>query len=249
MSPSPRATRTTTANRSSAGKTRHGNRLIAALPRADRAHLSAAGKSVELVFAETLYEPGARIRHVYFPLDGFISDVTAVDGHAALEVGLIGDEGMCGVALALGVGVSANRAVVQGDGSALRIGVVAFRHELERSRVLRRILNRYVSVLMTQLAQAAGCISTHVVEQRLARWLLMSHDRARADSFSVTHAFLAGMLGVRRVGVTEAAGVLQRKKLIRYARGRVEIVNRRGLEAASCHCYRIDRDTYRRLLG
>jgi CRP-like cAMP-binding protein len=223
--------------------------LLAALPQAERARLLAAGEPVELVFAETLYAPGARIRHVYFPLDGFISDITATDGHAALEVGLIGNEGMCGIALALGVDVSAHRAVVQGTGTALRIGAVSFRRELRRSVALRSLLNRYVSVLLTQLAQTAICISSHLVEQRLARWLLMSHDRAHTDTFSVTHAFLASMLGVRRVGVTEAAGALQRKKLIRYARGRVEIVNRRGLEAAACGCYATDRDTYQRLLG
>jgi CRP-like cAMP-binding protein len=225
------------------------NRLLAALPRADRVHLLAAGKPVELVFAEILYEPGARIRYVYFPLDGFISDVVTIDGQAALEVGLIGNEGMCGIALALGVDVSANRAVVQGAGSALRIGVAAFRRELEHSRALRRLLNRYASVLLAQLAQTASCISLHFVEQRLARWLLMSHDRAHSDTFSVTHAFLAGMLGVRRVGVTEAAGALQEKMLIHYARGKVRIANRRGLEAAACGCYSSDRDTYRRLLG
>lgn len=225
------------------------NRLIAALPRAARTRLLAAGKRVELVFAKVLYQPGARIRHVYFPIDGFISDVAAVDGHATLEVGLIGSEGMCGIDVALGVDVSANRAVVQGAGFALRIEAAVFRRELQRSPALRRILHRYAVVLLTQLAQTASCIGLHVVEQRLARWLLMSHDRAHADTFSVTHAFLAGMLGVRREGVTQAAGALQRKKLIRYARGSVHISNRRGLEAAACRCYRSDCDTWQRLLG
>ncbi len=156
---------------------------------------------------------------------------------------------MCGIALALGVNVSANRAVVQGAGTALRIGAANFRRELKRSVALRSLLNRYVSVLLIQLAQTASCISAHLVKQRLARWLLMSHDRAHADTFSVTHAFLAGMLGVRRVGVTEAAGALQSRQLIRYARGRVKIVDRHGLEAAACGCYAIDRDTYRQVLG
>lgn len=229
--------------------TLHENRLVAALPRADRARVLAACKRVELEFAAVMHQPGDRIRYVYFPLDGFISDIAAVDGRAGLEVGLIGSEGMCGITLALGVAVSANRAVVQGPGSALRLGAAAFRRELHHSPALRRILDRYVVVLLAQLAQSAGCIGSHVVEQRLARWLLMSHDRAHADAFSVTHAFLASMLGVRREGVTQAAGALQRRKLIRYARGRVEILDRRGLEAAACGCYRIDRATYRRLLG
>ena len=225
------------------------NRLVAALPRAERARLLACGKLVELVFAEVLYEPNTRIRHVYFPLDGFISDIAAVDDRAALEVGLIGREGVCGIAVALGVDVSANRAMVQGTGSALRIGVVAFRRELQRSPALQRLLGRYAVVLLTQLAQTAGCIASHVVEQRLARWLLMSHDRAHDDTFSITHAFLADMLGVRRVGVTQAAGTLQKRRLIRYARGRVHISSRRGLEAAACRCYGTDCDTWQRLLG
>lgn len=156
---------------------------------------------------------------------------------------------MCGIAVALGVDVSANRAVVQGAGLALRIEAAAFRRELQRSFALRRTLHRYAVVLLTQLAQTASRIGLHVVEQRLARWLLMSHDRAHVDTFSVIHAFLAGMLGVRREGVTQAAGTLPRKKLIRYARGSVHISNRRGLEAAACRCYRSDRDSWQRLLG
>jgi len=242
------SSRAATANRPASNPPSR-NRLLAALPRAERARLTAVGKPAELVFGEVLCEPGARLRHVYFPGEGFISDIAAAGDHAMLEVGLIGSEGMHGIAVALGVNVSAQRSLVQGAGSALRVRAAAFRRELERSPALRRILDRYAFVLMTQLAQNALCISVHRVEQRLARWLLMSHDRAHADAFYVTHAFLANMLGVRRVGVTEAAGVLQRKKLIRYARGRVEVVNRRGLEAAACRCYRADRETWRRLLG
>ena len=192
---------------------------------------------------------GTRIRHAYFPTASFISDITPINGNSGLEVGLIGNEGMCGIALTLGVDASAHQSLVQGTGPALRIGAAAFRRERAQSPAMRRLLERYAFVLMTQLAQAAVCISSHVVEQRLARWLLMSHDRAHADTFDVTHAFLAKMLAVRRVGVTTAAGTLQKKKLIRYARGRMEIVNRRGLEAASCACYRIDRETWQRLLG
>ncbi|HEU0197669.1 MAG TPA: helix-turn-helix domain-containing protein [Nevskiaceae bacterium] len=162
---------------------------------------------------------------------------------------MIGNEGMCDVALALGVDTSATRAIVQGQGSALPVGAAAFRHELQRSRTLRRVLKRYAFVLLAQIAQTAGCIGSHVVEQRLARWLLMSHDRAHTDTFNVTHAFLATILGVRRAGVMQAAGLLQRRHLIRYTRGRVHIVSRRGLEVAACRCYRTDRETWQRLLG
>ena len=237
-----------TAKRAAADKS-HSNQLIAALPRADRTRLLAACKPVNLTLGDYLHQPGTHIRHAYFPTASFISDITPIDGNSGLEVGLIGSEGMCGIALTLGVDASAHQSLVQGAGPALRIGAAAFRRERAQSPAMRRLLERYAFVLMTQLAQAAVCISSHVVEQRLARWLLMSHDRAHADTFDVTHAFLAKMLAVRRVGVTTAAGTLQKKKLIRYVRGRMEIVNRRGLEAASCACYRIDHETYRRLLG
>jgi len=225
------------------------NRVLAAMPLEEYRCLSDGLEPVFLNFGDVLYEPGDPIRYIYFPGDSVVSLLTQVEERMALEVGLIGSEGMHGIAVALGVNVSAQRSLVQGAGSALRVHAAAFRRELERSPALRGILDRYAFVLMTQLAQNALCISVHRVEQRLARWLLMSHDRAHADAFYVTHAFLANMLGVRRVGVTEAAGVLQRKKLIRYARGRVEVVNRRGLEAAACRCYRADRETWRRLLG
>ncbi|HEX7323959.1 MAG TPA: Crp/Fnr family transcriptional regulator [Rhodanobacteraceae bacterium] len=225
------------------------NRLIAVLPRAGRTRLIAAGKLVRLVPAEVLCERSMRIRAVYFPVDGSIADVATADGCAVMGVRLVGNEGMCGVALALGVDTSTTRTVVQGEGSALRVGAAAFRRELQRNPTLRRVLNRYAFVLLAQIAQTAGCIGLHVVEQRLARWLLMSHDRAHTDTFSVTHLFLAAMLGVRRAGVTQAAGALQRRHLIRYTRGRVHIVSRRGLEAAACRCYRTDRETWQRLLG
>lgn len=225
------------------------NRLIAALPRADRARLLAACSTVELVLGEVLCEPGARLRHAWFPLDGFISLLNIAERHAQLEIGLIGDEGMFGLPLTLGAAVSSQRALVQGAGTALRIDAAALRRELQRSHALRRVLGLYAHVLMTQLAQIATCIGFHVVEQRLARWLLMTHDRARRDTFDITHAFLATMLGVRRVGVTEAASALQKKDLIRYSRGRVTIANRRGLEVAACGCYRSDRDTWQHWLG
>jgi CRP-like cAMP-binding protein len=198
--------------------------------------------------AQVLSHVGIPTRHVYFPTEGFISLVTPINGTPILEVGMVGREGMLGTQLALGVRAAPLHALVQGPGAAWRIGAVAFRRELAQSAALRRGLNRYVYVLMMQLASAASCLRFHKIEPRLARWLLMTQDRAHSDCFHVTHEFLAYMLGVRRVGVTTAASVLQRGGLIKYHRGQIQVLSRRKLEAAACSCYAADREAYSKLL-
>jgi len=216
------------------------NHLIELLPRKDCERLMAVGEPVELVLADVLYERDTVVRHVYFPVDGFVSLVTQVDKHPSLEVGMVGREGMVGAPLALGIATTPLRAIVQGAGSAWRIGAVPFRRELARSPALKQCLDRYLYVLMAQFATSAACLRFHLIEPRLARWLLMTQDRAHADSFHVTHDFLAYMLGVRRVGVTMAAGALQASGLIKYHRGELEVLDRTGLEAAACSCYAAD---------
>lgn len=224
------------------------NRLIDSMPSRDRSRIEQLCEPVDLVFGATLCEPNQHFRHVYFPVTGFISLVTTLIGHRPLEMGLIGNEGMLGVTVVLGVNAVPMAAVVQGAGTALRMTTAQLRQELRDNHLLQRTLNRYLYVLMAQLAQSAACTHFHEIEPRLARWLLLTHDRAHSDHFHLTHEFLADMLGVRRSGVTVAAGALQLKKLIRYRRGEISIIDRDGLEAASCECYGVQGDDYTRLL-
>ena len=225
------------------------NRLLEGLPRKDRDRILQRCEMVDLTFGTILCEPGSPYRHIYFPVTGFISTVATLGDHQPLEIRLIGDEGMLGATLALGVTTIPLRAVVQGTGSAWRMTAALFRSSLRDSPALLRMLKRYLYVLMAQLSQNSGCNRFHEVEARLSRWLLMTHDRAHADHFHLTHDFLADMLGVRRSGITIAAGALQRAALIGYVRGEIRILDRKGLEGRSCECYAAGIRDYARLFA
>jgi CRP-like cAMP-binding protein len=224
------------------------NHLIELLPRKDRLRLLAVSEQIELELSEILCEPGLAIRHVYFPIEASISLMALIDGSPGVEVGMVGREGMLGGQMALGMVTASVHAVVQSPGAVRRIGVNAFRSELATSPALQRGLHHYLYVRMAQMTTSAACLRFHLIGPRLARWLLMSQDRAHSDSFRVTHEFLAAMLGVRREGVTAAASALQRKGLIEYRRGNLKVLNRAGLEAAACGCYAVEQQAYAALL-
>jgi CRP-like cAMP-binding protein len=225
------------------------NSLLAGLPRRDWRRLVGQCEPVNLVFGDILCEPGDLLGHVHFPLSGFISLLATLDAQQPLEMGLIGSEGMLGVTLILGIDTAPMRAVVQGPGRALRMSRAAFRRELDASTALRKQLARYLYVLLSQLAKSAACTHFHETSPRLARWLLMTHDRAHGNHFHLTHAFLADMLGVRRSSVSLSAAEMQRGGLIAYSRGEITILDRAALERAACPCYEAERADYARLLG
>lgn len=224
------------------------NRLLTILGEQDRQKFIGLCEHVELGFADILCEQGKLNEHAYFPLDCFISLATPVDGHASIEVGLVGDEGMLGTHLVLGVAVSPLMGQVQGAGTALRIDATGLRQALTQIPMLQIELNRYIYVSMCQLSRTAVCNRFHTIGARLARWLLMTRDRAHADRFHLTHEFLAYMLGVRRAGVSTAANALQQERLISYRRGNITILDRHGLEQAACSCYAAAKALYERVL-
>jgi CRP-like cAMP-binding protein len=215
------------------------NRLLAALPRKEYQRLLPELEQVTLPFAEVVYEPGERIRHVYFPDVSVVSLLAEVADRSTLEIGLIGNEGMAGISVFMGVDMSPHRAIVQGAGTAGRMRVAVLRKEAGRKGSLHRLLQLYAHSLLTQVSQSAACNRFHVVDARLARWLLMTGDRLGRNEFRLTQDFISNMLGVRREGVNKAAGALQKDELINYSRGQIRILNRAGLEAVSCACYAI----------
>ncbi|MBA4341787.1 MAG: Crp/Fnr family transcriptional regulator [Methylibium sp.] len=225
------------------------NHLIEWLPRAARQALLALCEPVELALSNTLGESSQPAPQVYFPVDGFVSLLTVVDRHPGLETAMVGREGMLGHELALGRAPPAQRVLVQSGGRAWRISGPDFVRLLGDDAALRHCVDRYLCTQLTQLAIASACLRFHRIGPRLARWLLMGQDRAQADSFHVTHELLAQMLGVRRVGITTAAGALQRAGMIEYHRGMLRVCDRSGLELSACSCYAADQQVYQRLLG
>ena len=225
------------------------NGLIALLPARDRKRLLAQCEPTQLVLAQVVCEAGGLLSHVHFPVDAFIS-LLAVEGeHSRLEVGMVGHEGMLGVHHFLGVAQAPLHALVQGAGTSLRMAAGDFQAEVQASAALQTVMSRYVHVCMQQLATSALCLRFHEVGPRMARWLLMTQDRSRSDRFHVTQDFLSTMLGVRRVGVTAAALLLQERGLIAYHRGEMQVRDRPGLQAAACSCYARDQQTYQALLA
>ena len=220
------------------------NRLLAALPKPDFKILSAKMKTLPLAFGEPIYEAGEEIKQIYFPESGIISLLSAVDKDSTLEVGIVGSEGLAGVSVFLGVGTSPNRALVQGSGSALTISSRNFLSACKSSEKLSTAVRRYIHSLLTQISQSAVCNRYHVIEDRLSRWLLMTHDRMRTDEFQITQDFLSNMLGVRREAVNIAARDLQLRGLISYKRGHLTVIDRPGLEAAACPCYKLIKQEY-----
>ena len=213
------------------------NRLLAAVPRVEYQKMADHLDPVTVSFGEVLYEPGEPIRHVYFPQNALVALLTLVDSDSALAVSLVAREGMVGIASALGLGTSPVRAVVQVTGTALRMTAAHFRATLKDNLPLQQEVHLYTHALMVQIAQTAACNRFHLIEARLARWLLMTRDRVNADHFYLTHEFLGDMLGVRRVGVTHAAMSLKQQNLIDYSRGNIDLIDIAGLKAASCSCY------------
>ena len=229
--------------------TSYENDLISALPRVERLRLLDLCEPVKLELAQVLAEAGQTTRYAYFPTESFIALMAQVDEQHGLEVGMAGREGMLGVHLALGIAHDPLKALVQGEGAAWRVGAAPFRRELARSPALQARLHKYLYALLEQRAVSAACLRFHEIGPRLSRWLLMSQDRAQADQFPVTQEFVAHMLGVRRVGVTAAAGALQRQGLIRYHRGQLSVLDRIGLEATACSCYASSERAYAQVMG
>jgi CRP-like cAMP-binding protein len=224
-----------------------GNLILAALPASERARLAAHLQVVELQMGETIYQQGASIPFAYFPVDAVISALQIMEDGATVEVNLAGREGLVGLSLIFGVTRTFNEWIVQVPGTALRISAQQLRDEFNRNGQLQLILLRYAHAVIQQISQSVACNRLHHIEERLCRWLLMMHDRVGRDELPLTHEFVARMLGVRRAGVTEALGVLQRAGMLTIGRGEIVLLDRRGLEEAVCECYHIIRAEFDKL--
>lgn len=225
------------------------NRLLAALPQEEYGRLHPYLEPVSFDLGEVVYESGERLDYVYFPTTSIISLLYLMEDGSSAEMGLAGNEGVVGIALFMGGGTMPNRAVVQSAGGAVRLKAKALQTEFALGSKFQHLLLRYTQALITQISQTAVCNRLHSVEQQLSRWLLLSHDRVEADELIMTQELIADMLGVRREGVTVAAGRLQDAGAISYVRGHIQILDRQKLEAIACECYKVVKDEFDRLLG
>jgi CRP-like cAMP-binding protein len=225
------------------------NRLLAALPREEYERILTRLGHVSFKLGEVVYESGGQMDYIYFPTTAIVSLLYVMENGASAEMGMAGKEGLVGVALFMGGNTMPNRAVVQSAGSAAKMKVEALREEFARGGTFQQLLLRYTQALLTQMSQTAVCNRLHEIGQQLCRWLLLSHDRLDSDELVMTQELIANMLGVRREGVTAAAGRLQERGLISYVRGRIRVLDRRGLEESVCECYQVVKDEYDRLLG
>jgi CRP-like cAMP-binding protein len=224
------------------------NHILNALPPAERERLFPHLKLVELPLGTVLYESGDTLRHIYFPTDSIVSLLYVLENGASAEISIVGNDGAIGVALFMGGETTTNRAIVQSAGSAYRLTGRRLKKEFDRHGEMLHILLRYTQALITQMAQTAVCNRHHSVDQQLCRWLLLSLDRLSSNQLTMTQELIANMLGVRREGVTEAAGKLQKLKVIRYRRGQITVLDRPQLEQLSCECYAVVKKETDRLL-
>jgi CRP-like cAMP-binding protein len=224
------------------------NKLLALLPQEEYERVLPYLEPVSLALGEVIYESGGKQSYIYFPTNAIISLLYMMENGSSAEMGVAGKEGLVGIALFMGGNTVPNRAVVQSAGEAFRMTTKILQDEFARAGMFQRLLLRYTQALMTQMSQTAVCNRLHTVEQQLCRWLLLSRDRLNTDELVMTQELIANMLGVRREGVTMAAGRLQENGLISYMRGHIQILDRQGLEAAVCECYMVVRDEYNRLL-
>ena len=227
----------------------HQNHLLDALPKEDYARLSSHAELIQLKLGDVLYEPGVKMRYVYFPTTAIISLLYVMEDGASAEIAVVGNEGMLGVSLFMGGDTTPSRAVVQNSGHAYRMKSDLLKVEFERFGATMHLLLRYTQALITQMAQTAVCNRHHTIDQQLCRWLLLSLDRLPSNEVTMTQELIANMLGVRREGVTEAAGNLQKAHLIDYRRGHITVLDRAGLEARSCECYQVVKTETDRLLS
>ncbi len=225
------------------------NHLLAALPDDEFARLKPNLERISLPLGKVIYESGEQLEYIYFPTTAIISLLYIMENGATAEIGMAGNDGLVGVALYMGGSTTPSRAVVQSAGNAFRLRSKALKFEFGLNGVFQNILLRYTQALMTQISQTAVCNRLHSVEQQLCRWLLINYDLLQSNKLIMTHDLIANMLGVRREGVSIAAGHLQKKGLIQYVRGTITMLNHQGLETAACECYEVVKDEYDRLLG